>query len=362
MNINLIDEIPQELVYTIINYLSESDLYNFIDSTDVVKLRFESDNEWMKLVYQNEPGVTLNPKLTYKQNYLLFRYPEYYLYDIKENKIIEDWDGNFKPIEYSIIDGKLIEKYANGIPYKINKNYGYLVGIRPISRHQVILTNQVIQNKDSKSVRTLSEPITNQMILNKDSKSVRTESEPITNQVILNDNIVINETFIYIGGYNYTIIKVIGLNDLIIKVSKYLDKCFILTDKHDIYYSEIKFDPIVNTTNPVNWGIKAIDIEFKRNVIFFVSLDKKLYYFNIYDMVPNEPTNVKILNLDTTIEKIFVFSTLMFIDSYNKIYLIADIFNPESPNHLNLGSLEGYYGTNLIEFQYDQVYIEGRKF
>jgi len=319
MNIHLVDELPQELVYTIINYLPESDLYNFINSTFIVKSRFSDSHEWMKLVYQNEPGVTLNTVISVKQNYLLFRYPHYYLYDIREN-IVRGGLVNLDLEEYRVIDGKLVSVHRGEYAWII-LNYGYLTKVRKVGDKILLLTNSN------------------------------------------------NEKFIYKGG----LVKIIGINDPIIKISIYAGRCFILTNNQEVYYSTIIDLSGINTANMIKWEIKAIDIEFYMNIMFIVDPVGILYYFNIRDATPGQSVNIKTVDHDIRIDKIFVVPTLlMFIDSHNKVYKLVDpnyginqMFNflgVELTNYLKVGPVDNLYATDIITYSYYSIYIKGRRF
>jgi len=325
---NLLETIPKELTYIIISYLENgSDFNNFIESSIQLKSRFSFDDEWKQLIYQIEPGMNLNPELSYKQNYLFHHDPHYYQYNILNNKITQEFFVT-PFIKYHIINGKLYtsnkEKYWE--LWEISKPYGYLIDFKQIDINILILINN---QAEVYFFLGTSKPLLK--ISNLTNENMKT------------------------------------LPDKILKATINKKWFFILTKTGNVYGSNIDVSISFNIyeilSRPLfSLSITAIDISVKDNNIFFVSPERKISYFDI-----NSPTiggiYMKMIETSTPVVKVCAISTdIIYIDIRNRVYRIVDFFKPESSNHLKIGTFTSMYATNMyLESEYT-MYIEGRKF
>src|SRR5665647_516504 len=106
---SILDNIPLELIFTIISYLNDNDIQQFIESSDYLKRLFSDDEIWKKLFYQN---VLTNFK--WKDIYLGVNYPSI--------KYQQDWVGltNYY-FDYLIIHTGYVNDLSNERLIELNR-------------------------------------------------------------------------------------------------------------------------------------------------------------------------------------------------------------------------------------------------
>ncbi len=331
MEIMEVISLPHEIFNIIIYYTDETDLLQLIEIIDYPK----SDNDFKNLLYQNYPFTSLDPKLSYLNNYLVQAYSRSYV--LNEERV-----GSSK-LEPFVIISSYIKSFNKLL---------YVATMRNVHRDYIIKNGKLYLTR-----------LNNKELFASVDYGYAVKLFEYPNAAVnMNRYAMINSKGeLYIWGYNFGEYpkKIYGELPRIIKVILTSDSIFFLTETGDLYIS----GDLNHSDRPIKYehinGIQDMCTGYLTEQVYL--LRNSTIYMFLIDQVHELP---KINNLNIIKITWVSHGELLMIDDNHKLYIYNGIGrrwdNPEIGETKVIELFKNFYASDIISTQ-KSTYIIGTK-